>query len=218
MKRYETLLEFDSPAISDALDACKVEGALLGIKPNLYGKKIVGPAYTVEYAAYDSMPQTFQGAGEYIDDVPQGSIIVIDNQGREDCTTWGGILTQVAMLKKISGTVVNGAIRDLSFIRKVGYPVFSRSVYMRSGKNRVYKSHQQVAVTISNVRINPGDIIFGDDNGVIVIPKDLLDEVIQKIQNIDRTETNILKAVNEGVGLKEARAIYRYDRPWGDSN
>lgn len=209
-----TLKKFSTPEISDALDACGVEGALLGIKPIKPGMRFVGPAYTVKYRPYTEKPKDFKGAGNYIDQVPEGAVVVVDNNGSHDCTTWGDILTQVAIMKNLGGTVVNGSVRDISFIREHNYPVFSKHVYMRSGKNRVYKSQDQCPVTIARITINPGDIVMGDDNGVVVIPEHLLSETIRKAQSIQQTENCIIDSVKSGITLEEARKKHGYDQPW----
>ncbi len=214
MNFYHRLQALNTAEVADALDACSVEGALLNIKPLKSGTRLIGPAYTIEYSLYDEKPQSFQGAADYIDSVPPNSIIVIDNKGREDCTTWGHILTEVALHKNIAGTLVHGAVRDIQSIRASNYPLFCSAVYMRSGKNRVYKSGECCQLTINDVVINPGDFIFADDNGALVIPQNLLDEVIEKAETINATEQKIIAAVKEGSSLSQARKDYRYDKPW----
>lgn len=87
---------------------------------------------------------------------------------------------------------------------------------MRSGKNRVHKTKEQCPLIINNVTVNPGDIIVGDDNGVLVIPKDLLSYLLIKINNIRSTEHKIKAAVKAGGTLKQARADFHYDKPWID--
>lgn len=214
MNQLEMLAQFNSSELSDALDSLNIENVLLGIRPLSLGKKIIGPAYTVQYKPYESMPNTFKGAGNYIDNVPMGAVIVIDNEGREDCTTWGDILTQVALMKSIGGTVIYGACRDIDTIIALDYPVFTKAITMRSGKNRVYKACEQVELKIGLVTIQPGDIIFGDDCGVLSIPQKHIDVVIEKAKNIQRTEQLIVDAVKQGLNLEEARKQYRYDMPW----
>lgn len=215
MSQLESLKRFHSSEISDALDACGVEGALLNIKPVVSGVQLIGPAYTIQYRSYDKKPKEFKMAGDYIDHVPEHHVIVLDNQGRQDCTCWGNILTQFSLMKNISGTVVNGSVRDIDFIRQVKYPVFSRNVYMRSAKNRAYKASEQVTINIEGITINPGDIIFGDDLGVLVIPKHLINEVIEKAENIKITEQKIVHAIiHDKMSLHNARQKYRYDQPW----
>lgn len=214
MNFIEQLMQFDSAEISDALDACGIEGALLGIQSISYGKKIIGPAFTVQYLPYEEKQTEYKNAGNYIDEVPPHSVIIIDNNGRKDCTTWGDILTHVALKKSVAGTVIFGAARDVQKIRETNYPLYTSAIYMRSGKNRVYKSAQQCVLSINNVRVCPGDIIFGDDNGVLVIPIDTLEEVIAKATNIKITEEAIVASIQSGMTLENARKIHRYDQPW----
>lgn len=203
----------NSAAISDALDSLGIEGALPSIKPKVKGAKTFGPAFTVQYEAFGTTQQ-FQNAGQYIDDVPAGSMIVVDNQGRSDCTVWGDILTEVACQQQIAGTVIHGASRDIATIREKNYPLFANNTLMRSGKNRVYKKQVQCSIEIDNVVIKPGDFLFADDDGVIVIPNDFAKEVYTRAWNTQITEEKIIKAVQEGDSLKDAREYYRYDQPW----
>ncbi len=216
MQQIEALKKFSTSELSDALDSCGVEGALLHIKPLLSGTKIVGPAYTVQYTPYEEKPPSFKNAANYIDTVQAHSIIVIDNNGRPDCTVWGEILSQVALNKNITGTIVHGAVRDLEAINALDYPLFSSSIYMRSGKNRVYKNKEQCPLLINNVTINPGDIVCADDNGVLVIPQNLITDILTKVQNIRATENKIKAAIKSGESLEQARADFHYDRPWLD--
>ncbi|MDR3504502.1 MAG: isocitrate/isopropylmalate family dehydrogenase [Legionella sp.] len=210
----ERLFTFNTTEISDALDACQVEGALLHIKALAPGMKMAGPAYTVRYAANEQKNTEFKNAANYIDSVPEHSVIVIDNNGHIDCTAWGAILTKMALHMNIAGTVVNGAVRDVDFIREANYPLFCAGTYMRSGKNRIHKVAEQCPLVINEVTINPGDIIFADDNGVLVIPKQLMAEVIEKAEKVKFTELNIAQAIQEGSSLEQARIDYRYDQPW----
>lgn len=218
MNFYQELLQLDTAELSDALDACGIEGALLGIKPVVSGAKLVGPAFTVQYLAFEDQQTEFKNAGNYIDDVPEGAVIVIDNQGRDDCTSWGDILTQTAIMRSIAGTVLHGAARDVKLIRELNYPLYANAIYMRSGKNRVYKSQQECKLMINGIAINPGDMIVGDDNGVLVIPKEKLADVINKAKNIKSTEEKIVAALKEGMSLEAARKKHRYDQPWLSEN
>lgn len=212
--QLKKLYTFSTTEISDALDACGVEGALLHIKPLISGTKLAGPAYTIKYAMNKHKSTEFKNAANYIDAVPEQSVIVIDNHGQIDCTVWGAILTKMAQHMNIAGTVIHGAVRDVDFIRKTKYPLFCTDIYMRSGKNRVHKVSEQCPLTINHVTINPGDIIFADDHGVLVIPKHLLVEILDKAEKIKLTEQHISMAIKEGSSLEKARIDYRYDQPW----
>ncbi|KTC64489.1 DlpA protein (plasmid) [Legionella adelaidensis] len=208
------LFSLTTAEISDALDACGIEGCLLNLKSVSTNSKIVGPVYTIQFLPYEQRPNSFQNAANYIDAVPKGSILLIDNQFRNDCTTWGEILTRVAIKKGIQGTVVCGAIRDVSYVRETNFPLFSSAVYMRSGKNRVYKAGEQVPLNINGITIHPGDILVGDDNGCVVIPREKVDEVLIKASNVVETEKKIIVAIEQGMSLQEARKKFHYEKPW----
>lgn len=210
----QRLMHLATPEVSDALDACGLCAALPNIKPLMPGSKLVGVAYTIRYEAYPKKPMVFQGAANYIEAIPPGVVVVIDNEGRLDCTTWGGILTHQAAQQGIAGTIVYGAVRDVASIIQQRYPVFSTGVSMCSGKNRVRIAAMQETLTIHQVRITPGDMIFGDEHGVLVIPKNALDDIVSKAEKVKESEEKIIKAITAGMSLTEARALYRYDKPW----
>lgn len=210
----QKLHSLSTTELSDALDACRVEGALFNIKPLSSGMKIIGPAYTIKYADNEEQTTTFKNAANYIDEIPAQSVIVIDNNGRIDCTVWGDILTQVAIRNNIAGTIVYGAVRDVASIRTSQYPVFSSAVYMRSGKNRVHLVGEQQPLLINGITIRPRDIICADDNGVLVLPQHLLTDLINKAEHIKLTEHQIKEAIKLGTPLEQARTKYRYDQPW----
>jgi len=211
---FEALQTFTTAEISDALDACGVEGALLDIKPLLPGMKLIGPAYTIQYQSNEKISSEFKNAANYIDSIPEKSVVVIDNNGRTDCTVWGDILTQVALRNNLAGTIAYGAVRDVEAIRAAKYPLFSTGIYMRSGKNRIHKTKEQCPLSINGVIIQPGDIIFADDNGVLNIPIHLLGTIINKANNIRLTENKIKAAIQSGATLEQARKDFRYDQPW----
>lgn len=210
----EYLYNLSTSEISDALDSCGIEGALPDIVS--YGKhnKIAGPIFTVKYELLKAKPDDYQMPNNYIDNVPAGSIIVIDNSARTDITVWGDILSLTAVKNNITGTIVNGAIRDIEAINQLGYSVFAKSVYMRSGKNRVAITATQCQLQIAGVVLTPGDYILADCNGVIVIPQKIATEVIEKAKNIQQNEKLIKQSVELGFSLKEARKKYSYHTPW----
>lgn len=214
MKAFHILAQFDSAEISDALDSLHIESVLVGIQPLLPGMKIVGPVFTVKYKPYHERPEYFKSAGDYIDNVPPGAVILVDNEGRDDCSTWGDILTQVALQKGVAGTVIHGSCRDVHIIRDLAYPVFTKAITMRSGKNRVYKAYEQIELQIGLVHIKPGDIIFADNCGVLVIPQQHINTVIARATNIRQTEELIINSIKSGMNLESARKLHRYDQPW----
>ncbi len=205
----------DTSTVSDALDSLGLYGTLNGIAARVTTHQILaGPAYTVQYRSLTRTKNTFHQAGNYIDNVPSNHIVLIDNEGRHDCTSWGSILTEMAQIKNIAGTVVHGAVRDISEIRARQYPLFSTALNMVSGKNRVHITALQQPITIDTVTVYPGDWLIADDNGVIAIAADQLLETLTRAEKISQTEKNIRQAIHSGMSLQDARQHFRYDQPW----
>lgn len=211
IQRYKKL---DSPSISDALDSLKISGGLVGIQCRVKGLAMCGPAYTVKYRLIETESAGFKNAGNYIDNVPEGSIIVIDNDGRQECTTWGDILTNFAIKHNIGGTVIHGAARDIDEIERLRYPLFSTHIFMQSAKNRAIKVDENCEIEIGKVTIKPNDLIFGDSNGCVAIPFEHIEEVLSRAENIQKTEQKIIEAVMHGISLEKAREQFGYAKPW----
>lgn len=194
-------------SISDALDSLGLPGSLHGIGAQRQGRRIAGPVFTVAYEPVDESGGT---VGDFLDDVPAGAVILIDNAARTDCTVWGGIMSETAQERGIAGTVINGACRDVAVASTVGYPLWSVSVFMRTGKDRVRVAAVQTAVTIDQVTIHPGDILVADDDGAVVVPVARWDEVTELAQRIDNVEQAIVDTVRAGATLADARALHGY--------
>jgi 4-hydroxy-4-methyl-2-oxoglutarate aldolase len=199
--------KLDTATISDALDKLGIAGQCLGIKPLDHRFRLAGRAFTLAYAPVGHPLGT---VGDFIDDVPQGQVVVIDNGGRPDATVWGDILTFTAHKLGLGGTVIDGACRDTHLALDLGFPMYSRSYSMRTGKDRVQLEATQVIVTIGDVRVSPGDIVRGDSDGVVVIPQDREVEVLDAAEAIDAAEMRIRDAIAGGLRLDEARKAQQY--------
>src|SRR5678816_2717276 len=206
-KNVQRAARLDTTAISDALDRLGIAGQCLNIKPLDPRFRLTGRAFTILYGPAGSPPGT---VGDYIDDVPVGGVVVLDNGGRENATVWGDILTWVSTRRGIAGTVIDGACRDTRLARELGYPIFSRSYSMRTGKDRVQVEGTNCAVTIGDARVAPGDLLRGDADGVLVIPRAHKEAVLTAAEEIDATEQKIRKLLDEGKSLTEARRELGY--------
>lgn len=194
--------------ISDALDFLGLPGSALGLSAVTGAHRIMGSAFTVRFAPVDS--GNVGTVGDFIDDVREGDVIVLDNAGRTDCTVWGGILSQIAQYKNIAGTVINGVCRDSDEAIECSYPIFSRGVFMRTGKDRVQVEAVGGSVSLGDVRVSAGDIVVGDRDGIVVIPQARAMEVLDRALATHLAEKDILKAVMEGSTLKAAREKLGY--------
>jgi regulator of RNase E activity RraA len=206
-KNVQRASRLDTTALSDALDRLGIAGQCLGIKPLDHRFRFTGRAFTILYGPAGKPPGT---VGDYIDDVPPGGVVVLDNGGREDATVWGDILTMVAHRHGIAGTVIDGACRDTHLSLELNYPIFSRSYSMRTGKDRVQVEAVNSAVNIGNARVHPGDLLRGDSDGVLVIPQAHEDEVLAVAEEIDAKEEQIRRLVVDGISLTEARRQIGY--------
>jgi regulator of RNase E activity RraA len=201
-------------AISDALDRLGIAGQCLGIGPVHPDVSLAGRAYTLRYRPAGAVEKGT--VGDYIDDVPVGSVVVLDNEGRLDCTVWGDILTGVASRRGLGGTVINGVCRDVARARDLSYPIFSRGRFMRTGKDRVEVDRIEVPVSLGTVQVRPGDILIGDGDGVVVVPQIHEAAVLQAAIDIDDAERAIESAVAAGSRLDDARKTFRYHRLQGE--
>jgi 4-hydroxy-4-methyl-2-oxoglutarate aldolase len=207
-RNVKRVAKLDTATISDALDKLRIPGQCLGIKPRDHAFRLAGRAYTILYGPLDAeKPGT---VGDFIDKLGPGDVVVIDNGGREDATVWGDILTFLAHKKKLAGTVIDGACRDVHLCLSLGYPIYSRSYSMRTGKDRVQVDAEQVPVNIGDARVQPGDLVRGDADGVICIPRSREDEVLDVAEQIDAAEAKIRALLEKGKTITEARALMKY--------
>jgi 4-hydroxy-4-methyl-2-oxoglutarate aldolase len=203
----ERASKLDTSTISDALDKLGISGQCLNIKPRDSRFRMTGRAFTMLYRPVGKPAGT---VGDFIDDVAPGSVVAIDNGGRENATVWGDILTEIAHRRGIAGTVIDGACRDTALCMELGYPVFSKSHSMRTGKDRVQLDATEVAVNIGDARVTPGDILRGDADGVVAIPRQHEAEVLAVAEGIATAEEAIRKSVRGGKRLDEARKEFGY--------
>lgn len=199
--------DLDVCCVSDAMDRLGIPCGLEGIKAVVSGNTICGTAFTVHYIPCGTTKGT---VGDFLDDVEPGQIVVIDNGGRTYCTVWGDLMSISASNRGIGGTVIDGVCRDLPVIRRLNYKIFTKGHYMVTGKDRVEVDAVNVPVSISGIQIKPGDIILGDDTGVIAIPSEAAERVLTVALEIAEKEARIEEGLAAGHSLRESRAAVNY--------
>lgn len=194
--------------VSDALDALDLHGAALGIRPIAGRQRLYGLAFTVRFAPIDPFkPGT---VGDFIDTLAPGTVAVLDNGGRRDATVWGGILSRLAAHKGLAGTVVHGVCRDTAEADEVGYPLYANDRFMRTGKDRVQVEAYQEPVMLGDVRVRAGDLVVGDADGIVIVPRLRMQEVLTRALATREVEEQILQAALGGLALTEARQKFKY--------
>lgn len=201
------LVAAGTTALSDALDRLGIAGQAVGIMPVVRSMRFAGPAFTIRM-----LPVGISGGavGDYIDDVPAGAVVAIDNKGILDETVWGDILTFVAHRTGVAATVIDGVCRDSDRCVELGYPVFARANTMRTGKDRTTADAYNVPIQLANVRVAAGDWLVGDADGVIAIPAERVEEVLGVAQEIEKAEETIREMIAGGMRLDEARRRANY--------
>jgi 4-hydroxy-4-methyl-2-oxoglutarate aldolase len=193
--------------LSDALDRLGLPGSAHGLAPLRPGQRMAGPALTVRYVPCGARPGT---VGDYLDDAVTGQVIAIDNQGRTDRTVWGDILTSVAHQRGLAGTVIWGVCRDVASALELAYPLYSCGRFMRTGKDRVELAEVGGVIALGDAQARQDDIIVGDDDGVVVIPRERALEVAETAASIAAAESRIRAAVLSGDSLADARRRHGY--------
>ncbi len=198
-------------SVADAVDkVCGQRGYMAAcIKPRINDQRICGPAATVLEAATDEIVPP-QHALDLIDEAPAGSVIVIAIEGGQcDVAVWGGLMTAGAVANGHAGAVLDGAVRDLTEIRRdYGFPVYARDVSPGTTVGRYRTVASQVPVRVGDIVVHPGDIVVGDVDGVVVVPKAKVAEVLAVAQEIDQRELEQAKLIIAERSLRKGLAKY----------
>ncbi|WP_211236981.1 4-carboxy-4-hydroxy-2-oxoadipate aldolase/oxaloacetate decarboxylase [Aneurinibacillus terranovensis] len=186
-----TLLEFDTAIVSDCL-AGNQQAMDRGIKPLDAQNKICGQAFTVHCPPGDNLMLHLA-----VSKAQPGDILVASTNGYYEGGAWGEIITIAAQERGIQAVVIDGSIRDSQQIMELGFPIFTRSISIKkTEKKNIGKLN--VPVLVGGVWVNPGDIILGNADGVVVIPRDHLEEIAGKAQEKVEFEQEIIERIKQG--------------------
>ncbi|MDX2048675.1 MAG: 4-carboxy-4-hydroxy-2-oxoadipate aldolase/oxaloacetate decarboxylase [Chitinophagaceae bacterium] len=204
MDLINKLSQFSAATIHEALG--KQGNLPSAIKPIAAGMKVCGPAYTVKTMPRDNI--LLHRAYAY---AKPGDVIVANCSGFYEAGYWGDLMSLGAKTKGINGLVIDGCVRDADDIEAMGFNVFSRGLCIRGTSNHGDGSLNE-PIIIGDVLISPGDIIVGDRDGVVVVPQDTIEEVIEKATAREAKEENTRKQLREG---KTSIQIYGWDKQFG---
>ena len=194
-----------TPNITDAMHK---QGAMSGIKPIKLGFHMVGRALTVRTIDGDWAKPI-----EAIDKANKGDIIVVDvNGGR--AAIWGELATWSAKSRKLSGVVIDGAVRDLDDLVKINFPIYSRHVSPNAGEP---KGLGEIGAEIScgNQTVKTGDWIIGDDSGVVVVPQEIAQEIANRALDVKEHENRIREEIKSGSSLGTVVKVKKWEKKIG---
>jgi 4-hydroxy-4-methyl-2-oxoglutarate aldolase len=206
MSQLASLAQRFSAVYTGALADCLDRRSLLHqslppeIAPLGPGMRMAGPAYTVEgrpHPGHD-YDTSIRKILEMLGAVPPGHVVVYETRDRS-CSQLGELSVTSLKARGAAGAVLDGGCRDVDFILREDFPVFARYLSPQDSVPRwELVAHGGVTVTIGGVRIAPGDWVVADLDGIVVVPGELLVEVLEEAEAKAAVETEIRAAVREG--------------------
>ncbi|MBO7721706.1 MAG: RraA family protein [Kiritimatiellae bacterium] len=200
--RYERLY---TGAINDVMrELCLLDRSLPSdIMPLRDEMTVCGEAFTVKSAPNVMIEGEMTFRAQMLDEFKPGGVVVWDTSGDVEASLWGGVMTATAKAKGVRGAVIAGGIRDTKQILEQNFPVFYRYRTSNGSLGRCMITHYQVPVKIGKVTVRPGDIIFGDIDGVLCIPREIACDVLLRAERIEKNETDIFSWVRRGDSIAE---------------
>jgi len=194
-----------TPNISDAMHR---RGEMKGIHPVAPGMKMVGRAVTVR-----TYPGDWAKPVESIDIGGKGDVIVIE-AGGQGPAVWGELASWSCRIQGIEGVVIDGAIRDVEDIREMGFPAFSRLISPTAGEPKGF-GELNVEITCGEIKVKPGDYIIGDDNGIVVVPKEAGVEVANRSIDVREKENRVREEIKRGSTLSKVQKLKQWEKVIG---
>ena len=164
---------------------------------------VCGEAFTVKSAPNVMIEGEMTFRAQMLDEMKPEGVVVWDTSEDTEASLWGGVMTATAKSKQIRGAVIAGGIRDTKQILEQNFPIFYKYRTSNGSLGRCMITHYQVPVKIGNVTVRPGDIIFGDIDGVLCIPRALAVPVLERAEAIKNNEVDIFDWVHSGDTISE---------------
>ena len=164
---------------------------------------VCGEAFTVKSAPNCMIEGEMTFRAQMLDDFKPNGVVVWDTSSDVEASLWGGVMTATAITKGIRGAVIAGGIRDTKQILEQDFPIFYRYRTSNGSLGRCMITHYQTTILIGKTLIRPGDIIFGDIDGVLCIPRDIAYPVLQRAEHIANNEVDIFDWVHQGDTISE---------------
>jgi len=194
-----------TPNISDAMHK---KGVIQDIKPVKLGFHMVGKALTVR-----TLDGDWAKPIEAIDKADIGDIIVVD-AGSGKTAIWGELATWSAKMKKLGGVVIDGTVRDLDDLIKIDFPIYSRYISPNAGEPKGF-GEIGAEIVCGNQTVRTGDWIIGDDSGVVVVPKEIAQEIANRALDVKEQENRIREEIKSGGSLGTVVKVKKWEKKIG---
>jgi regulator of RNase E activity RraA len=201
LRRFEQLY---TGAVNDVLrEFCLLSQALPNrILPLREYRTVAGFAFTVKSAPNAKITGEMEFRSQMLDALHEDAFVIWDTSRDEKATLWGGVMTATAKGKKVKAACIDGGIRDTFQILEADFPVFYKHRISNGSLGRCLITHYQTVLQIDDVTIKPGDIIIGDIDGVLVIPRDIAYDVLIRAEEIKENEKKIFSWVHAGDSIQ----------------
>lgn len=194
------LARLDACAVSDALDQIGAPPSVTGLKALSVRRRISGRVTTVRLAA----GKPTEGAPSKhlcttaIDSSDAGAVIVVEQRTGVECAGWGGILSNAASGRDISGVIVEGLARDIDEAADIGFPVYARGGTARTARGRIHEAETGGTIQVGETAVSNGDYVVADSSGAAFVPADRIEAVLAAAERIAVKEAAMTKAVMSG--------------------
>ncbi|MCY3822729.1 MAG: hypothetical protein OXG62_02545 [Nitrospinae bacterium] len=195
----------DTATLGDAATALGLNLIMEGPRPNAPETypKFAGPASTMVFAPVRNPgAKALFSLYDAVEEVPAGAVVVVD-AASSPLAVWGGGASSVCKRRGALGCVIDGATRDLEALRDLDFPVFSKSVWSLAFPKRLEVVAKDVAVTCCGVRVEPGDIVVADIDGVAVVPQSSLKKVKRQVTRIRDIENEVKGRIAGGESMRD---------------
>ena len=176
-----------------------------GIKPLFDNIKMCGRAYTIK--ATPVKRDTITVDEEAKENCKPGEVIIIDASDNMNQTFWGDNSTTAVRMRGAVGSVIDGGCRDVNDIKKIEFPTYCRYIGPGTSKNEVQITGYNIPITSGRIKVNPKDIILGDEDGVVVIPNEKEKEILEKTKIYAKADKEVAEALEKGQTVKQAYRI-----------
>ncbi len=197
--------------IADAIEeATGARGWMSADMKPIFDSRVVGRAATVvlrpvlknDARKYPNL------ALELLDQAPAGSVLVFVMQDGIDIAAMGNLMGTTAKVRGLAGAVIDGSVRDVAELRRIGFPVWSRRISPATSVGRMVGAEKQVPVKCGDILVNPGDYIVGDTDGVVVVPAAAAERVIELLKQYDDKESKMIPIIEKEKSMLKALEIY----------
>jgi regulator of RNase E activity RraA len=205
--------EIGTSTWSDAMDACGIDGVLRGLTQRSGKGRFAGFAVTARETAgaRGQFPRSAFGVGEIIAAVGPGQVLMVD-MGGADVSTFGGLASRATVRRNAEAVVIDGGCRDIDEMRSSGLWLASRSVTPTTGKTRLKLEGINEPVKLCSIAVRPGDIVIGDDTGIVVVPRGELERVLVEADKMLAIDHKMERAIDGGASFKDAASDANYIR------